>query len=60
MLRDRWLRDAELGLDDIADRPRRQLAIREELEDPPPDRVTEDIERLHVGRIQAFTYISQP
>src|SRR5262245_24223308 len=59
MLRDGRLRDAELGLDDRRDGPGRQLAVGEELEDPPPHRVTEDVERVHAGKISAATYISQ-
>ena len=47
MLRDGRLRDPELGLDDGRDRPGRELAIGEELEDPPSDRVAQDVERVH-------------
>ena len=43
----RRLRDPELGLDDGRDRPRGQLAIGEQLEDPSPDRVSQDVERVH-------------
>ena len=59
MLRDGRLRDPELGLDDGGDRPRAQLAVGEQLEDPPPDRVAEDIERVHGRIIKGTTYISQ-
>ena len=59
MLRDGRLRDAELGLDDGGDRPRGQLAVGEELEDPPPDRVAEDVERVHEDILEVATYISQ-
>ena len=47
MLRDGRLRDAEFGLDDRGDRARGQLTVSEELEDPPADRVAEDVERVH-------------
>jgi hypothetical protein len=48
MLRHRRLGDAELTLDDGADRPGRLLTTGEQLEDPAPDRITEDVERVHV------------
>ena len=47
MLRHGRLRDPELGLDDGGDRARSRLPFGEELEDPPPDRVAEDVERVH-------------
>src|SRR4029079_15178493 len=47
VLRDGRLRDAELCLDDRGDGPRRDLALREQLEDPAADRVTQDVERVH-------------
>ena len=47
VLRHGRLRDPELGLDDGRDRPRGQLAIGEQFEDPPADRVSEDVERVH-------------
>ena len=60
VLRDGRLRDPELGLDDRGDRPRGQLAIGEQLEDPPPDRVAQDVERVHRPIIlEGMTYISQ-
>ncbi len=59
VLRHGRLRDAELGLDDRGDRPGRQLAIGEQLQDPASDGVSEDIERVHCPKIQATTYISQ-
>ena len=52
MLRDGRLRDPELGLDDGGDRPGGQLAIGEQLEDPAPDRVAEDVERVHAPMIE--------
>src|SRR3954454_16540557 len=56
VLRDGGLRDAELLLDDRADRTRRQLALREQLEDASPDGVAEDVERVHGPTISAATY----
>ena len=47
VLGDRGLADPELGRDRIADRARRHLALGQELEDPPPDGITENVERLH-------------
>ena len=47
MLGHRGLRDAELALDDLAEPARRLLAIREQLENPSADGITEDIERVH-------------
>ena len=51
VLRHGRLRDPELGLDDGRDRPRGQLAVGEQLEDPAADRVAEDVERVHGRRI---------
>jgi len=47
VLRDRGLRNAELRLDDAAQLAGRFLAIDKELEDPAPDRITEDVKRVH-------------
>src|SRR5690349_10029819 len=44
------LGDAELRLHYGADRARRPLAVGQQLEDPPPDRITQDIERVHLAR----------
>ena len=52
MLRDRRLTDAELGSDDVHDLPGRLLAGGEQLEDAPPDRVAEDVERVHGSKVQ--------
>ncbi|OLT55310.1 hypothetical protein BJF88_06645 [Cellulosimicrobium sp. CUA-896] len=49
VLRDRGLADAELRADVRRDLPRGPLPRREDLEDPPPDRVAEDVERFHVS-----------
>jgi hypothetical protein len=43
----RRLGDPELVLDDRGDRPCGQLTVGEKLEDSPPDRVAEDVERVH-------------
>jgi len=53
VLRYRGLGDAELGADRLSDLARAQLAVGEELEDPPSDRVTEDIERVHNAKVKA-------
>jgi hypothetical protein len=50
MLRDGRLRDAELLLDGGRDRAGAPLPFAEKLEDPPPDRVAQDVECVH-GRI---------
>ena len=47
VLRHGRLRDPELRLDDGRDRPRSQLAVGEQLEDPSPDRVSQDVESVH-------------
>jgi hypothetical protein len=47
VLRDRGLRDAELLGDDRNDLTGGVLTIRQELEDPPSHRITENVERMH-------------
>ena len=47
VLRHSRLRDAELPLDDLGDRTGGPLPIGEQLQDPAPDRITEDIEGVH-------------
>ena len=47
VLRHGGLRDAELALDDVADLARALLAVGEQLEDAPADRIPEDVERVH-------------
>ena len=49
------LRDPEFGADRLRDRPGRPLAAREQLEDAPPDRVAEDVERVHPAQSIRFT-----
>jgi hypothetical protein len=46
------LGDAELGADDRGDRSRGLLALGQQLEDPAPDRVAEDVERVHDSNLQ--------
>src|SRR5215475_253954 len=59
MLRHRGLRDVELRLDDRAQRAGRLFSVGEQLEDPPPYRIAENVERVHRPTISAPTYISQ-
>lgn len=47
MLRDRWLRNAELALHDPADVTGGRLAGGEQLDDPATDRISENVERVH-------------
>jgi hypothetical protein len=47
MLGHRGLRDPELPLYDAPDVTGRALPINQQLQDPPPDGVTEDVERVH-------------
>src|SRR6266511_4309109 len=51
--------DAELRLDDRARLAGRPLAVGEQLQDPAPDRIAEDVERVHGASISAVTHISQ-
>src|SRR5579859_1349754 len=59
VLRDGRLGDPELLLDDRADRAGGQLALGQQLEDPPPHRIAEYVERVHPGRISVLAYISK-
>ncbi len=59
MLRNGRLSDAELRPDDCDDLPRRLLFVEEQFEDPPADRVTEDIESVHVATVSLLPYIRQ-
>jgi hypothetical protein len=47
VLRDRGLGDPELGLHDRAERPRRLLAIGEQLEDAAADGIAQNVEGVH-------------
>ena len=53
VLRDRRLRDPELRLDDGADLPGGMLTIGEQLQDPPTDRVAEDVEGVHEAIVKS-------
>jgi hypothetical protein len=59
VLRDARLGDPELVLDDRGDGTRRLLAVGQQLQDPAPDRIAEDVERVHAGSIAAAAYISR-
>ena len=59
MLRHRRLGDRELGLDHRADRAGALLTLGKQLQDPAPDRIPENIERVHSRSIPTLTYISQ-
>src|SRR5690606_21672463 len=59
VLGDGGLGDAVLALDDGGDRAGAQLAVGEELQDPAPDGVAEDVERVHAPSVSADPYISQ-
>ena len=59
VLRDGRLGDPELPLDDRADRAGGQLALGQQLEDPPPHRIAEYVERMHPDRVSPSTYISK-
>jgi len=48
VLRHPGLRDPEVGLDDLADRAGGLLSVGQELEDPSPDRIAQNVERVHV------------
>jgi hypothetical protein len=50
VLGDPGLREAELLLHDGGDLAGRLLAVGEQLEDPPPDRVAQNLERMHGAR----------
>src|SRR6185437_16078644 len=47
VLRHRGLADVELLPDDGGQRPGGQLVVGQQLEDPPPDRVADDVEGVH-------------
>jgi hypothetical protein len=51
VLGDRGLGDPELLLDDRAHRTRSPLPVREQLQDPPPHRVAEHVERMHAASL---------
>ena len=49
MLRNGGLGYSELRPDDLRDRARRLLAVGKQLEDPPSNRVSQHVERMHDG-----------
>jgi hypothetical protein len=55
----RRLRDAELGLDGRGQLAGRPLAAGEQFQDAPPDRVAEDVERVHAAIVSGSAYIRQ-
>src|SRR4051812_24418096 len=59
VLRDGRLRDPELLLDDGPQLTRGPLAVGEQFEDAPADRVSEDVERVHGPTLYTETYISK-
>jgi len=58
MLGHRRLRDAELLPHDLDDLPGGAFTREQELEDAPPDRVAQDIERVHASVLSVLAYIS--
>jgi hypothetical protein len=52
------LGDPELLLDHRGDVARRPLTVGEQLDDPPANRVAEDVEREHEANLSKGTYIS--
>ena len=59
VLRHRRLSYAKLCRDRCHHRTGRMLARGQELEDPTPDGITEDIQRVHTATLSVITYISQ-
>ena len=58
--RDAGLRDAELALDDLADRASGLLAVGKQFEDAASDGIGEDVEGVHAARnISDSVYIRQ-
>lgn len=57
MSRDRRLRDSELRRHDVGHLASRMLPVGEELQNPPPDGVTEDIESVHSFFISSYSNI---
>jgi len=58
VLRHGRLGNAELRLHDRGDLPGGSLALGEQLQDPAPDRVAENVEGMHVTQGTALPYIS--
>lgn len=59
VLRHRRLSDAKLRRDRCHHSTGRMLARGQELEDPTPDGITEDIQSVHKATLLVITYISQ-
>jgi hypothetical protein len=59
MLGHRRLADAEFCGDRLHHRASRLFAGGQELQDPTPDRITEDVESVHMATLSKSTYISQ-
>jgi len=59
MLRCGGLGDPVLRLHDRAQLAGGTLSLGQQLEDPSPDRISEDVERVHEANILAVPYISQ-
>ena len=59
MLRYGGLGDAELRADDVGHRAGRLLAVREQFENAPANRVAEHVQRVHVLSVSESTYIRQ-
>ena len=53
VLRNGGLRDPEFGLDHRAQLAGGSLSVGQELEDPAPDRITEDVEGMHSANISS-------
>jgi hypothetical protein len=58
VLGDGGLADAELFADRRGDPAGRQLPVGEQLQDPAPDRIAENVEGVHGSTISVMTYIS--
>jgi len=57
VLGDGGLADAELALDHRGDRAGRLFPLGEQLQDPAPDRIAEDVERVHASdTIRRYLY----
>lgn len=59
MLGHRGLGDAELPPDGAGDLAGCALPIGEQFQDPAPDRIAQDVERVHEGIIAVNAYIRQ-
>ena len=59
VLRDGGLADAELLPDDNRNITRRELLIEEQLQYPLPDRIAENVERVHTDKLAELPYIRQ-